>query len=119
MDDESDIHHILSRGLTRGKGDVEIYHAMNGDDAFHKYISLVHKNKEPDLVLMDLKMPVMSGMESTKKILTKRQSANIYAFSANVDADMMSQVRAAGAKGVIRKSINFGEIIKQINQALK
>jgi CheY-like chemotaxis protein len=119
VDDEPDIHYLLKIALSKSGGGIELYKAMDGREGFQKYEELVQANKEPNLVLMDLKMPGMDGVESTKKILEKYPDATIYAFTAYGNTEIADDVLAVGAKGIIPKSDDFEEILLEIDKILK
>ena len=76
--------------------------ALNGEDAVRQFAAL-----EPDLVLMDIMMPGMDGIEATRRIRSTAPNARVIVLST-YDADEY-QVRAldAGAIAFISKS-NFG-----------
>jgi CheY-like chemotaxis protein len=120
VDDEPDLHDLLEASLPKiGDTAIEYYKAMDGKEGCEKYVELAKNNLEPNLVLMDLKMPIMDGVESTKKILEKYPNANIYAFTAYGDTEIGRRALDAGARGIIHKYKDFPGIIEEIKKILE
>jgi two-component system, response regulator YesN len=120
VDDEPDIHHIIKISLSKSIGTSYIFEsAMNGKEAIEKYQQLSEKKQQPLLVLMDLKMPVMDGIEAIEKILEKYPNTNIYAFTAYDKTAMGKKAMEIGAKGIIDKSLSYADIITQIKKIIK
>ncbi|MEN2788507.1 response regulator [Sphingomonas oligophenolica] len=74
----------------------------------------------PDLILMDLKMPVLDGLEAMRR-LQHRQTLRmipIIAISANPTAEMEAEVRAAGAEGLLAKPIDLTQLHRCIEDLL-
>ena len=67
----------------------------------------------PDLTLMDLKMPIMDGIESTKR-LTQIGIKNIYILTAFLEQELITEAVSAGAKGIIQKREGFEANAKKI-----
>ncbi len=61
---------------------------------------------EPDLVLMDLRMPVMDGFEATRRLRDMGFAAPIIAVSAEIGPDIERRARACGASGVAEKPLD-------------
>ena len=120
VDDEPDLHHILKIALSKSSdAQFEFENAMDGKEAIKKYDELVEKGKKPDLVLMDIKMPVMDGVKSTKAILKKHPDANIYALTAYAGTPLAAKATKAGVKGIIDKSNSFLDLLNEIKKVLK
>jgi len=73
VDDDDSIREIVKIMLK----DYDVIEASNGEEAVRAY-----KMFKPDLVLMDISMPVMDGVEATKKILSFDPNAKIVALTA-------------------------------------
>ena len=88
-------------------------HYGNCEDA----IKNLEKDK-PDVVLMDIDLPGMNGIEGTLKI--KKQSAESIVLIITVfeDSDKVFQSLCAGATGYLVKNLNLEDIIKSIDEAL-
>ena len=79
------------------------------------------KEKEYHLILMDIQMPEMDGLEATKKIInyfktSKREAPVIIAMTANVLGDSRKQCKDAGMKGFIAKPVSPSELNKNLKQ---
>jgi|TARA_B110000908_G_scaffold68536_1_gene82795 two-component system invasion response regulator UvrY len=86
-----------------------IAEAENGEEAIKFYME--HK---PDVVVMDITMPGMGGMEAIERILNKEPSAKILVLSAHEDSVHPKRVLNAGAMGYVTKRSAAEELIKAI-----
>jgi len=94
--------------------DIEIVgFAQNGQEAVEKIGEL-----KPDIVLMDLLMPVMGGVEATKLIKEKFPDVKILILSSFDDDASVSEVIAAGASGYALKSTVAKELVLAIRSVL-
>lgn len=81
--------------------DIEIVHiAVNGEEAVEAAARL-----KPDVILMDVKMPLMSGVEAVKKIIDSDASARIVMLSTFNEADYVNRALEFGAVGYLLKDI--------------
>jgi len=78
-----------------------------------KFLNLI-ENEKPDLVIMDLDMPIMSGLEATEKAIAKYPDLNILVLSMHSDQNQYYQMINAGAKGFVLKSTGKQELEKAI-----
>ena len=93
--------------------DYNLIHAWNGEqaiDLFNKY--------QPDLILMDLKMPIVDGYEATRVIREKNQSIPIIAVTAFAFAEDEDRVKQCGFSSYIAKPIKPDKLIACINTYL-
>ncbi|TWO31753.1 response regulator transcription factor [Seonamhaeicola sediminis] len=72
--------------------------------------------KQPNVVVTDIRMPVMNGIEATKKILKKNPNIKIIAFTMFDQDKAVNQMIEAGAKGYILKNSNLKELLYAIRQ---
>lgn len=84
--------------------------AGNGEEAVQQYRKL-----KPDLVIMDITMPVMNGIEATEKILSEFPGGKIIICSAMGQQKMVMEAIEAGAKDFVTKP--FDEV--RVNEALR
>lgn len=70
--------------------------------------------KKPDLVLMDIAMPVMDGIEATQEAIIKHPDLNILVLSMFGDEKYYTKMINAGAKGFILKSSGKNELVEAI-----
>lgn len=88
--------------------DAEIIQAINGQEAVELY-----QQERPDVVFLDLTMPVMDGYEALKKIKEIDEEAQVIVVSADIQSEAKLRVLVAGAKNMYPKPINT-EIMMQI-----
>ncbi|MFL8936568.1 response regulator [Rossellomorea oryzaecorticis] len=114
----ADDHHVVRRGLVfflKTQKDIEIAgEAKNGAEA----VQLAEKLK-PDLILMDLMMPVMDGIEATKEIKKKHGDAiQILMLTSFSDQNHVIPAIEAGAAGYQLKDIEPDELVASIRKLL-
>ena len=102
VEDKLDNRRILVYRLKR-IGELEIVEASNGEEA----LAIVQTPPPPDLIFMDLKMPVMDGWEATKKIrlLEFGKAIPIIALTAQAMAGDEQKALAAGCDDYLAKPI--------------
>lgn len=88
--------------------------AKNGEEAIN-----VCKNYLPDVILMDIRMPVLNGVECTKIIKTLYEKVKILILTTFDDEEYIIDAIANGATGYILKDIEGDDLIKAINDAYK
>ncbi len=108
-----DDHAVVRMGfkmLLETSDDIKVIsEAENGEEAIKAYME--HK---PDVIVMDITMPGMGGMEAIERILNKEPSARILVLSAHEDSVHPKRVLNAGAKGYVTKRSAAEELIKAI-----
>ena len=75
--------------------------------------------KKPDLVLMDIDMPEMNGIEATQKALEQYPDLKVIVFSMYGNEEYYSKMIELGVKGYILKSCDIDEFEKAIQQVMK
>jgi CheY-like chemotaxis protein len=102
VEDNLDNRRILVYRLKR-IGDFDIVEASNGEEA----LAIVQSSSPPNLIFMDLKMPVMDGWEATKKIreLETGRDIPIIALTAQAMAGDEQKALAAGCDDYLAKPI--------------
>jgi two-component system sensor histidine kinase/response regulator len=93
----------------------QILHAENGADA----VWIVKNDPEIDLVLMDVKMPVMDGIEATKQITELRPELPIIAQTAYAFNEERSVIMKAGCKDYLSKPIDKEKLLKTLSKYLE
>jgi DNA-binding NarL/FixJ family response regulator len=71
----------------------------------------------PDVILMDIAMPILNGLEATRQILAANPAAKVLILSAHSDDEYIESTVAAGAKGFLEKQTS-AEILAQAIQAV-
>ena len=109
----ADDHLIFREGLRslieNGNAGVVIGEAGDGAEAVRLAGEL-----EPDLVIMDLTMPVMNGIDATREITTKYHDIRVIALSMERDRFFVVEALKAGASGYLPKDTAFTEILDAI-----
>jgi DNA-binding NarL/FixJ family response regulator len=68
----------------------------------------------PDLILMDLDMPVMGGLEATRRILTQRSTARVLLLTGSTSATEVDHALQAGASGYLSKGIDSATLVEHV-----
>src|SRR4030042_1113720 len=76
-------------------------------------VEMVEK-KAPDLVLMDLKMPIMNGVEATRQIRTNHPEVKVLVLTTYDDDEWVLDAIQAGASGYLLKDTTRDEVLKAI-----
>ena len=109
----ADDHPAFRRGIAlmlEGAIDIEIVgEAENGDQAVELAASLA-----PDVILMDLRMPGLDGIEATRRISRDSDSPAIVVLTMFEDDDSVFAAMRAGARGYILKGADEDEIVRAI-----
>ena len=94
------------RILLELEDDIEVVgEASNGQEAITAYANL-----EPDVVLMDIRMPLMNGVEATAQLRQKWPQANIIILTTFDDDQTVFEGLRAGAKGYLLKDVSGNEL---------
>jgi DNA-binding NarL/FixJ family response regulator len=98
-----DDHEVVRQGIRtilRARPQWEICgEAVNGRDAVEKARSL-----DPDVIIMDITMPEMSGIEATREISKLKLRAAVLVFTMHESKNLAATVQDAGARGFVLKS---------------
>lgn len=113
-----DDHEMVRLGLKSFlnlQPDVEVVgEAGNGLDGVNLALEL-----KPDVVVMDLVMPEMSGVEATLKLLEEWKEAKILVLTSYLDNEKIYPVIEAGAKGYMLKTSSAAEILNAIQKVAR
>jgi DNA-binding NarL/FixJ family response regulator len=88
--------------------------AENGQEAVEKVLSL-----KPELVVLDLSMPIMNGIEAAREIRKKAPSTKIVIFSMHDSPRIAEEAVQAGADAYLAKTAHFSELEKVISSLLQ
>lgn len=113
-----DDHEMVRLGVSSYlsiQNDIEVVgEAENGEEGYDKALEL-----RPDVILMDLVMEVMDGIESTKKILGDWAEAKILIVTSFIDDEKVYPAIEAGASGYLLKTSTAHEIADAIRATYK
>jgi CheY-like chemotaxis protein len=87
----------------------------NGEEV----IKLLKQNKQFDIILMDINMPVLDGIEATKIVRDMKKDIPIIALTASVLKDEKDRYILVGMNDVLEKPLDIEKLKKVINQFLK
>ncbi len=114
VDDEPDVQRLFEQRFRkeRRSGQVEFRFALSGAEA----LSLLAENEETDLslILSDINMPEMSGLELLRVIREKYPEQRIFMVTAYNDEHNRQQAEAFGADAYLTKPIDFESLKAQI-----
>ena len=110
-----DDHHIFREGLkSLLESEEDILIAGEAGDG-HQAIEMV-KSLNPDVVLMDINMPGMNGIQTTREILKDHPDVRIIGLSINAEEEVSEALFAAGAKAYLSKDGLPSKLIGQIRK---
>jgi len=112
VDDSPAIHLIIEKAA-RANGYEVCAHAKNGDEAVKQY-----KLTMPDVITMDITMPVKDGLTASKEILAQYPDAKILMLSAMGDEEIINEARSIGIAHFMRKPFKGMEIINALNNII-
>jgi two-component system response regulator DegU len=110
-----DDHRMLREGLRRSLEEEGFYvvgEAADGEAA----VRLVPAAK-PDVILMDVSMPDMDGVEATKRILQNAPDQRVVMLTMHADKDLIDQAIKAGAVGYLTKDCSIDEVSDAVRMA--
>jgi two-component system invasion response regulator UvrY len=113
----ADDHDLVRAGIGRMLADIPdmivVGHATSGEEA----VSMC-RELQPDVVLMDIRMPGIGGLEATRKIVSRDPGIKVIAVSAWDDDPLPARLLQAGASGYVAKGAPFEDVIKAIRKVM-
>lgn len=110
----ADDHAILRTGLIHLLGETDsievIGEAENGREAVQKVLEL-----NPDIVLMDISMPVMNGMDATREISKRNRKVKVLVLTVHDNEEYLFEAFQAGAVGYVLKKTADSELVNAIH----
>lgn len=112
----ADDHRLFREGLARVLNDVPemsvVASASNGEEALTKATET-----RPNVILMDLNMPVVDGVEATRRLRVTLPQANVLMLTVSEQEQHLFAAVRAGARGYLLKSMASDELIDAIRRA--
>lgn len=102
VDDSKFARISLVNMLKELRDEVEVFQGVNGIEAVNSY-----KENSPDIVFLDLTMPIMSGFEALEEIMTYNTKATVVVVSADIQTKAKEKVKELGAKFMVQKPIKM------------
>ena len=112
VDDAAFMRKMIKETLSKN-GYTELFEAVDGADAVEKFSEI-----GPDLVIMDITMPNMDGLEALKAIRAKDGNANVVMCSAMGQESMVMDAVRSGAKDFIVKPFKPDRVLKTVTSIL-
>ncbi len=112
VDDSPLIHSLLRKTLEKNGHEV-CGDAKNGKEAVELFQKL-----NPEVIFMDITMPIMDGMEASKNIKTINPKANIIMLSAMGDEEIREEAKNLGIDIFLKKPFNDYMIISAISKVV-
>ena len=114
----ADDHHVIREGLRLLIESEKDLLVLAEADSGRSALSAV-KEFKPDLVVMDVSMPELNGMEATRKILSETPGTKVLALSMYSDKRFVDGMFQAGVSGYILKNCIAGELVSAIRLVAK
>ena len=111
--DDAAFMRMMIKDTLQKNGYTEIVEAGNGEQALATYAA-----EKPDLVLMDITMPVMDGLEALRRLREMDSSARVVMCSAMGQETMVVDALKLGAKDFIVTPFKPDRIMKTVNSIL-
>jgi DNA-binding NarL/FixJ family response regulator len=113
-----DDHEVVRQGIRtilRSRPQWEVCgEAVNGKEAIEKAKAL-----DPDVIIMDITMPEMSGIEATREITKLKLRPAVLVFTMHESKNLASTVQDAGARGFVLKSHAARDLLEALDALLK
>lgn len=113
-EDHAIVRQGLSALLKTDGGFGIVAEARNGREAVE-----LARTFRPDVILMDIAMPLLNGLEATKQILAANPAAKIIILSAHSDDEYIERTRVAGVRGFLEKQTSAEILTKAIHEVAK
>lgn len=114
VDDSAQLRSALESLIGANAAFEVVASARDGAEA----VSLA-KQHRPDVILMDIRMPGMDGVEATRRILAELTGVNVVAHTAYDDAELVADMVKAGARGYLVKGVTADELFDGLSSALE
>jgi len=112
VDDEPHIRKFVSL-ILKQLGASKLIEASNGEEAI-----AVYQREDPDLVLLDISMPIMDGLTTLKELKTIDPACVVVMLSSLVNRQSVDEALALGAASYIRKDTPKEEISKALGEVI-
>lgn len=113
-----DDHHIVRQGLEFLLSTVENLEVIEGFSDGESFLNYIAENELPDIVLLDLVMPNMNGIEITEKLKTTYPQIKILVLTSYIDDEHVISAIDKGADGYEMKDVEPEQLIDSINRVL-
>ncbi|MEN6386845.1 MAG: response regulator transcription factor [Phycisphaerales bacterium] len=114
----ADDHTILRQSLVKSfkeEKDIEIV----GEAKDGRHTAELVKQLQPDLVIMDIQMPDLNGLEATRRIVKEFPQIKVIGLSMHSNDKYIREMFRAGASGYMLKNCSFEELVKAVRTIMK
>ncbi|HEK1685510.1 TPA: UvrY/SirA/GacA family response regulator transcription factor [Pseudomonas putida] len=111
-----DDHDLVRTGITRMLADIDGLQVVGEADSGEAALKLARELK-PDVVLMDVKMPGIGGLEATRKLLRSHPDTKVVAVTVCEEDPFPTRLLQAGAAGYLTKGAGLDEMVQAIRLA--
>lgn len=113
-----DDHEVIHSGIGEILKTQEVFevcgNAYNGKEAIEKAVNL-----KPEVIFMDISMPIMGGIEATREIISRLPETRIIALTQHEESEYVTQMLKAGGMGYMHKNSKREDFINSINRVMK
>ncbi len=114
VDDSPLVRNLIKKALAQSSDFSVVGEASNGKEA----VELAQK-LNPDIITMDVTMPVMDGLEAAKAVLSKDKNVKVLLLSAMGDEDLLSQAAKIGIRHALQKPFKAEQLIDALKKLLE
>lgn len=111
-------NHVIKEGYKILIDSISRYHVVSTYSSCEEALDNIEIDS-PDVVLMDLELPGMSGIEGIGKIKKKLPRVNVIVVSLHTDKESVFQSFNAGACGFMAKAISYSDLLDGIDEVLQ
>ena len=111
-----DDHDLVRTGITRMLADIDGLQVVGEADSGESALKLARELK-PDVVLLDVKMPGIGGLEATRKLLRSHPDTKVVAVTVCEEDPFPTRLLQAGAAGYLTKGAGLDEMVQAIRLA--
>ncbi|QMU26717.1 response regulator [Adhaeribacter radiodurans] len=108
-----DDHQVVINGMLAmfaDSAEVNIAFTTTSSQELLQYL----QHEQPDIIILDIQMPEVNGVDLTKQILKQHRQVKIIAFSSFAESQYVKQVLRNGASGYLLKNANLATLLKAI-----
>ena len=114
VDDSPLVRNLVKKAFAQIEDFTVVGEASNGKEAIELSSKL-----EPDIITLDVTMPIMDGLDAAKVILENNKNVRILLLSAMGDDDLINQAKEIGIKHSLQKPFKSEQLLNAINKVLE